>query len=67
MIVVLTRVGTMTGVFTRCLLKYLTIPNLELSELVKLVIRDVVAIFGEKQSPVGTKQRHNKSNNTLDN
>ena len=57
----------MPGVFTSILLKYLTIPNLELSELVKLVIRDMDAIFGDKQSPVGTKQRHNKSNNTLDN
>ena len=42
----------MAGAFTACLLKHLLTPNLEVDELVRRVIRDVVAQMGEKQKPV---------------
>ena len=50
MIAVFTQLRMMPGVFTGCLLKHLTTPNLELGELVMLVIKGVEAL--KMQSPV---------------
>lgn len=48
----LTQVGPTAGVFTEILLKYLAMLNLELSELARLVTKEVVEKLGIKQRPV---------------
>ena len=52
MIAVFTQLRIMSGVFTGCLLEHLTTPNLELGKLVMLVIKGVIDLRGEMQSPV---------------
>ena len=42
----------MSGVLTSCVLKHLPTPDLELDEFSRLVVKAVIALYGEKQMPV---------------